>query len=182
MKVPATAITLATDFATATRDEQFAALVERQSRFVFRVAYALLRSSADSEDVVQDTFLKLYKSGAWKRMDDERAFLARTAWRIAQNRRRRRGEKEPLPELSDDRPGVETVMTEAGRIATVHRLIDALPEELRQPLLLSAIEELNSRAIAAVLNIPEGTVRSRLMRARDLLKTRLATLERRTAK
>ena len=56
----------------------------------------------------------------------------------------------------------------------VHRLIDALPEELRQPLALSTVQELNSREIAAILDIPEGTVRTRLMRARQLLKEKLA--------
>jgi RNA polymerase sigma-70 factor (ECF subfamily) len=49
-------------------------------------------------------------------------------------------------------------------------MIDALPEELRQVLVLSAIEELNSREIAALLGIPEGTVRTRMMRAREALK------------
>ena len=54
-----------------TREARFAAFVERQSRFVFRVAYALLRNSYDSEDVVQETFLKIYRSGAWDRIKDE---------------------------------------------------------------------------------------------------------------
>ena len=53
-------------------------------------------------------------------------------------------------------------------------MIDSLPEELRQPLVLSAIDELNSREIAAILALPEGTVRTRLMRARQMLKQKLA--------
>ena len=181
MKVPETAIALVTDFAAATREEQFAALVERHTRFVFRVAYALLRNSADCEDVVQETFLKLYRSDAWLRMDDERAFLARTAWRVAQRHRRKRGTSEPLADVLDSHPGTEVLMSEQARVATVHRLIDVLPEQLRQPLLLSTVEELNSRTIAAILDIPEGSVRSRLMRARELLKARLAAIERRAA-
>ena len=56
----------------------------------------------------------------------------------------------------------------------MHRLIDALPEELRQPLALSTVQELNSREIADILDIPEGTVRTRLMRARQMLKEKLA--------
>lgn len=61
---------------------------------------------------------------------------------------------------------------------TVHRLIDALPEDLRQPLALSTLKELNSREIAAVMRISEGTVRTRLMRARQILKQKLAAYER----
>src|ERR1700735_857750 len=60
------------------RDEEFAALVERQARRMFRVAYSLLRNVPDAEDAVQEAFLKLYRGEAWRRMEDERAFLART--------------------------------------------------------------------------------------------------------
>jgi DNA-directed RNA polymerase specialized sigma24 family protein len=47
------------------------------------VAYAVLRNSHDAEDVVQEVFMKLYRSGVWHDMSDEKAYLARTAWRTA---------------------------------------------------------------------------------------------------
>ena len=149
----------------------FAALVERRSRLVFRVAYAVLRNPADAEDVVQDVFLKLHRSGAWRGMVDERAFLARTAWRMAVDRLPRR-RAVAMPELavaSHERGLIEQDMQ-----ALVHRLIDGLPEELRRVLALSAVEELNSREIGELVGVPEGTVRTRLMRARAVLKKRLA--------
>ena len=59
-------------------------------------------------------------------------------------------------------------------------MIDALPEELRVPLVLSASNELNSREIATILGIPEGTVRTRLQPARELLRERLARQGQRT--
>ena len=59
---------------TTTRDDEFAAFVSRQTRFVFRVAYSILRNVQDSDDVVQETFLKLYRSHAWERVADERRF------------------------------------------------------------------------------------------------------------
>ena len=96
--------------ALATRDENFAALVTRQSRFVFRVAYSVLRNAQDAEDVVQDTFFKLHRSGAWQQMRDERAFLARAAWRLAgwrsrdwfrsRNQRRSRNGCRPMSKVS----------------------------------------------------------------------------------
>jgi RNA polymerase sigma-70 factor (ECF subfamily) len=61
--------------------------------------------------------------------------------------------------------------------AAVHRLIDSLPEELRQPLVLSV--EMNSREIAAAMGIAEGTVRTRLMRARQMLREKIAAIEER---
>lgn len=157
------------ELVVAQRD--FATLVERQSRFVFRVAYAVLRNAADAEDVLQDVFLKLHRSGAWREMDDERAFLARATWRLAVDRLPRR-RAVAMPELTTASPEGEVFARQ--RHAQVHRLIDALPEELRQVLALTAVDELNSRQIAEILGIPEGTVRTRLMRARALLKERLS--------
>jgi RNA polymerase sigma-70 factor (ECF subfamily) len=70
-------------------------------------------------------------------------------------------------------PSPEDAMVSADWSAAVHRLVDALPEELRQPLALAAVEELNSREIAQVMGIAEGTVRTRIMRARQMLKQKL---------
>ena len=155
----------------AVADLCFAELVTRQSRFVFQVAYAVLGNPQDAEDVVQDTFFKLHRSGSWKDIRDERAFLARAAWRLAVDRRPRL-RAVPQPEAvvgSHEQSVIDSDMQ-----AVVHRLIDALPEELRQPLALSTVDELTSREIAAVLGIPEGTVRTRLMRARQILREKLA--------
>jgi RNA polymerase sigma-70 factor (ECF subfamily) len=161
------------------RDGRFAALVRRQSRFVFRVAYSVLRNAQDAEDAVQETFLKLYRGRSWENMANERAFLARTAWRIAID------PSDRLPKAHSDVTGSDVAASgenpEQAAIssdwnATVHRLIDALPADLRLPLALSTVEELNSREIAEVMGIPEGTVRTRLMRARQALKQKLAAL------
>jgi RNA polymerase sigma-70 factor (ECF subfamily) len=158
----------------AVETRTFDDLVVRQSRFVFRVAYAILRNPDDSEDVVQETFLKLYRNGAWARIEDERAFLARAAWRIAVDRRasRARGEVTCPPGFNEVTP--ETTAMESQRNSAVHRLIDALPDELRVPLALSTVDEMTSTEIAAVMGIPEGTVRTRLLRARQVLKQKLA--------
>ncbi len=171
LKLPFSEPDTVADEATAQQD-RFAVLVERQSRFVFRVAYAILRNASDSEDVVQETFLKVFRSGAHKRMEDERAFLARTAWRIAVDHRSR-NQRKPPQVAAEDTGSPEVSAIAADRIALVHRLIDTLPEDLRQPIALSTVEEMNSGEIAKVLGIAEGTVRTRLMRARQILKQKL---------
>jgi len=165
---------------SAARQARFAGLVERQSRFVFRVAYALLRNSHDAEDAVQETFLKLYRGSAWEAIENERAFLAREAWRIAVDKiaKLRQAPHQPLDVELALRGGAspeETVLT-ADWNAAVHRLVDALPQELRQPLALSTVDEMNSREIAQAMGIAEGTVRTRIMRARRILKQKLAAL------
>lgn len=164
---------LAGNEVAADRPELFAALVRRQSRFVFRVAFAILRNPQDAEDVVQETFLRLLRGSSWKNMKDERAFLARMAWRIAIDRLPKKRAKDDFGEQSSTGPGPEDAVLSAEKIAVVHRLIDALPEELRQPLALSTVDELSSREIAAIMGIAEGTVRTRLTRARAILKKKL---------
>ncbi len=168
---------------TTDEEAEFTALVERQSRFVFRVAYAVLLNAHDAEDAVQETFLKLYRNGGWRHAENERAFLARVAWRVAVDHRRAShpaatvSDSETQAELLSPGPGPEQALVAANQHAQVHAMIDALPDELRLPLVLSASDELNSREIATILGIPEGTVRTRLQRARQVLRERIANLQ-----
>lgn len=163
-------------------EAEFTALVQRQSRFVFRVAYAVLLNSHDAEDAVQETFLKLYRNRGWRNVENERAFLARVTWRIAVDRRPRQqalsfdsdSDCAPVAEAQSHDAGPEQTLIFADQHARIHSMIDALPEELRFPLVLSANDELSSREIGKVLGIPEGTVRTRLQRARQLLRQKLA--------
>jgi RNA polymerase sigma-70 factor (ECF subfamily) len=159
--------------ATACEDS-FAALVQRQSRFVFRVAYSVLRNAHDSEEVVQDTFLKIYRRRSWSNIGDEKAFLARTASRLAVDRLTTRNESRLSKEPSGDNPEQAAISAEWS--ASVQRFIEALPQKLRQPLALSSMDELNSREIAELMRIPEGTVRTRLMLARRIVRSKLAAL------
>src|ERR1035441_8123519 len=73
----------------------------------------------------------------------------------------------------------EESLVERGERELLRRLIEALPEELRQPLVLSAIEEMTSREVAMAMGIPEGTVRTRVMRARGELKRRFEAMRKR---
>jgi RNA polymerase sigma-70 factor (ECF subfamily) len=162
------------------REESFEALVREHTRFVFRVAFAALGNVEDAEDAAQEVFLKIYRTRAWDGIVDARAFLARATWRVAASRRPRR-KSETLPEDIPDRAmNPERAAMEAHSQAAVHRLLDALPEKLRQPLALSAIEEMDSSAIGKILGVPESTVRGRIGQARELLKRKLeAQLEKR---
>jgi RNA polymerase sigma-70 factor, ECF subfamily len=161
----------------------FQSFVERNLRFAFRVAWALLRNRSDADDVVQECFLRLYKKRAWRgipglveEIKDERAYLARVVWRMARDRQRRPRREEGGMEMdtitaTDHSP--EAAAVSSSGIARIHRLIDTLPEELRQPLVLSTLEEMTSAKIGVALGIPEGTVRTRIQRARLLLKQKL---------
>jgi RNA polymerase sigma-70 factor, ECF subfamily len=164
------------------RDRRFAEMAERHARFMFRVAHGLLRSVQDAEDAVQESLLKLYRTDGWLRMEDEKAFLARTVWRVGLDVVARRPRStETLEdgvgrEFAAGGESAEQSLVDSDQRALLRRLIDGLPEFLRQPLVLSAIEEMTSREVAMAMGIPEGTVRTRVMRARAELKRRFAAM------
>ena len=159
--------------------DEFATLetvVREHARFVFRVAYGVLRNSHDAEDVVQEVYLRVHRSGI-KDVEDIRAWLARVTFRLAIDRIRRPQALElPEIEMASAEPDAEHLAIHRQRVEQVHKLIAALPEELRYPLVLSAIEDLNSRQIAEVLGIPESSVRGRVFRARQMLKEKLSAV------
>jgi RNA polymerase sigma-70 factor (ECF subfamily) len=161
-------------------DAEFTQLVRRQARFVFRVAFAVLLNAHDAEDAVQETFLKLFRNRGWQNVENERAFLARVAWRVSVDLRPRRTPDPSLPleqELAEvwpsPLPTPEHALVSANEHAMIHSLVDALPEDLRVPLVLSTFDELSSREIGEILNLPDGTVRTRLQRARQMLREKL---------
>jgi RNA polymerase sigma-70 factor, ECF subfamily len=174
---------------TDTASNDLEAAVHQYARTVFRVAYCVLRNHHDAEDAVQETFLRLWRYRKdWAGVRDRRAWLARLAWRVALDRRR-----PPLEISLDDVAGVVLNLRAAGASAEdiaarremavlLERLIVSLPKDLKDVLTLSTVEELTSPEIALVLDIPEGSVRTRLMRAREMVKAKLAaTLERKNA-
>jgi RNA polymerase sigma-70 factor (ECF subfamily) len=168
-------------------DDLLERLVREHSRLVYRVAYAVLRSHQDAEDVTQETFVRMLRhSSELASIAEPKAWLARIAWRIAVDRRRQ-GRVEQIPLEDPEKPWAEPASTLARADETLQgaqvgarleRWIDALPEKLRNPLILSAMEEMTPRGIASMLGINEAAVRSRIFRARQVLRERLAALER----
>jgi RNA polymerase sigma-70 factor (ECF subfamily) len=157
------------------RQAVFTRLVQEHAKLLYRVAWSVLRHVEDAEDCVQETLLKLFRGESWRHMENERAFLASTIWRMAVDRRKaRQPSKNDGTELKleDTRPTPEMAVAEGDERALLRALIGELPEDLRETLLLSAMEEMNSREIGEVMGLPEGTVRTRLMRARAGLRAR----------
>ncbi len=152
-------------------------VVRQHARFVFKVAYGVLRNPHDAEDVVQEVFLRVYGKGT-RGVRDLKAWLATIAFRLALDRSRKpEGLDIAEFELPAREPDAERHAMHQQQIDRVHRLIAALPEDLRHPLVLSALEELNSRQIGEILGIPESSVRGRVMRARQVLKDKLSVME-----
>lgn len=172
-------LTAATADPRATDDLAFAALVDRHAALLYRVAFSLLRQPQEAEDAVQETLLKLYRTGGWRQMDDEKAFLARTVWRVGLSRLSTTSAKamrhaEDVATLnlhSADATPEEAALKDAQQ-RVLQQLMDELPETFRQALILSAIEGMRSQEVAAILGIPEATVRTRVLRAKTEMRRR----------
>jgi RNA polymerase sigma-70 factor (ECF subfamily) len=155
-----------------------AAIVDGYSTLLFRIANSVLRSRTEAEDVVQDVFLRvLQHRHSLSTVRDMRVWLIRIAWNLALDRKRRK-RPEQLDEtfaksLASATIPADAAMEEAQRFRSVLREIERLPKGERHVLLLSAIEELGTPEIAAVLRRSESAVRALLSRARAHLRDRL---------
>ena len=160
-------------------EREFDARLVESSGLAFRVAFSVLRQREDAEDVAQDAFAKAHRY--FRQLRDParfRSWLVRMVWRMALDRR-----------LSDQRRSARDVehgnlhggsptdaMVSEERAQMLWEAIDALPEKLRSVIVLASIEGHDVAAVAQLLGIPQGTVKSRLFLARQQLKERLQWL------
>ena len=165
------------------QDEVLERLVRDHARLVYRVAFAVLRRHHDAEDATQETFVRVlrYRSKL-AAVANQRTWLARVAWRVAVDHNKLRGRTREILANDSQRPLADVASAETTADETVHglqvtavleKLIAALPGKLREPLILSSIDEMSPREIAAILRINEAAVRSRVFRARQILKEKL---------
>lgn len=165
------------------RDEAVESLVRDHARLVYRISYAVLRSRDDAEDAVQETFVRVLRySRRLASVSNPKTWLARIAWRVAidKSKRDRRRNEVSLEldatfgeEIGSPDTSVENALHDARLGAELEKLISALPRKLREPLILSTIEEMSPREVSAVLGINEAAVRSRVFRARQILREKL---------
>ena len=137
-------------------------------QMVWNLCYTYLHHPADTEDAVQETFLRLARSGkSFRDRDHEKAWLIVTAGNVCKDELKRRGRKDlSLEEVST--AGFQQPRTDETLLA-----VQALPEQYRTALYLFYYEGLPAKKIAKLLNRPEATVRSDLHRGRQMLKARL---------
>ena len=168
--------------------DAFERLVRNHERNVFRLLYRMLGSREEAEDAAQEAFLSLHRHGhRFRRESRFSTFLYRVAANAALNRRRSLGRARAREiELAqrhasgaqihvaprdpeDAAHGVEIQ-------SRVQQALEELPAELRVAVVLYDIEGQSYKDIAEILKIPEGTVKSRIHRARLGLRDRLKEL------
>ena len=158
-------------------EREFEARLVESSTLAFRVAFSVLRHREDAEDVAQEAFAKAYRSFHQLRDRDRfRAWLVRMTWRLALDRQR--GDRRRLAREAVDGPRAELSAGETAdqreRALHLWRAIDDLSEKLRVVVVLAAIQGHDIGEVAALLELPEGTVKSRLFEARKQLKGKLS--------
>ena len=158
--------------ATDDLDREFERLLTESATLAFRVAYGVLRQRQDAEDVAQEAFIKAHTHFARLRQRNSfRAWLVRTTWRLALDRQR--GDRRRLKREDDHARAREQHTRGEFDADDVWRIIDGLPKMLRLTMVLAAIEGHDIRTVARLLGTPEGTVKSRLSKARALIKESL---------
>lgn len=165
--------------------EELEACIKVNGRDIYSFCCQLTGSRQEADDLYQDTFLKMVELG--ERLDirsNPKSYLLSVAVNLWRNRKRKFAWRQRItgpvlsmedaePELSDREPSPEeqTVSREEERL--VRRAVDDLPERYRLVVLLFYMEELKLSEISRILRLPEGTVKSRLFKARKLLKQEL---------
>lgn len=164
-------------------EREFDARLVESSGLAFRVAFSVLRQREDAEDVAQDAFARAHRRCRQLRDPDRfRSWLVRMVWRMALDRRRS-GQRRAAREAAHE--SVRASTADAGadeRSQILWEAIDALPEKLRRVIVLASIEGHDVAAVARLLGIPQGTVKSRLFLARQQLKERLQWMNAATGK
>lgn len=168
--------------------DAFAALVRRHERRVFRLLLRMLGDRDEAEDLSQETFLNLHRHGKrFRRESKFSTFVYRVAVNVALNRRRSLGRKRArmkalaVSQTTGDNLPTSPIGPEASTLShelqnEVQLAISQLSPGLRAPLILYDIEGQPYSEIASVLGVAEGTVKSRIHRARNALRTILGDL------
>jgi RNA polymerase sigma-70 factor, ECF subfamily len=165
------------DLEKAALRREFEQRLEECGTPAFRVARGVLRNAADAEDVAQESTLRSYRRFA--RMRDRsrfRAWLVRISFRLAldHGRSTRRREQREMAWATDlPKPTAEDIAASNEFARRLQEAMGTLPEKLRLVLLLTSINGYSLEEVAELLQVPVGTVKSRLHSARRQLAEKL---------
>lgn len=190
LAVPAATTDLELAEVAANGDEvAFEGIMRRYNRLLFRTARSILKSDAETEDALQEAYLRAWQALPAFRHDSKlSSWLVRIVINVALGRMRRRGAQviplnasmegsdvpieDSIADDPDQQPERIAMRGEIRRLMEAR--IDALPDLFRTVFMLRAVQELSGDEVAAALDLPEATVRTRYFRARGLLREGLS--------
>ena len=148
------------------------ALIDRYQSMVYGLALARTGSREDADDVFQEVFLALFRSGKTFREEEHRkAWLLRTTLNLSRRVTSATWRRKTVP--LEEGEAVEAQPFRKPEENRVWQALQSLPEDYRLPIYLFYFEELPTQTIAKVLGLRPGTVRMRLSRGREQLRTQL---------
>jgi RNA polymerase sigma-70 factor (ECF subfamily) len=166
------------------------AIIQTHNRRLYRVARSVVRDDGEAEDVLQEAYLKAFSAlGGFRGESSLSTWLTRIVLNEALQRLRRRTEAPtprelpvpaheaqviPFPFSGDPPPDPERAMAQREICLLLERAIDELPEEFRTVLMARVIEDMSIEETAELFGLKPETVKTRLFRARRLLKAALA--------
>jgi RNA polymerase sigma-70 factor (ECF subfamily) len=156
-------------------ERAFTTLAHRHMDRLFRLACSLVGNPSDAEDAVQETLAGAYDGLAKFRADSSvRTWLTQILVRQAALVRRKRSRHTAAPiEAAAQTPARSSGSIDADRRIDLHAALEKLSPEHRQVLVLREFERMSYQEMAKVLNVPRGTIESRLHRARNELREKL---------
>ena len=151
-------------------DKEIAELYERHKLMVYRVCFAFMKNTADTEDAVQDTFYQLIrKAPSFENGEHEKAWLLRTAGNLCKNSLRHWWRKRETLECREGPPENEKYP----EIDETLNAVLELPDRYKTAVYLYYYEGYSSVEIASILGKPRSTIRNHLHEARGLLREKL---------
>ena len=160
--------------------------VEREIPHLRRFAHSLCGSAEEGDDLVQDALERAWrKRHSWRREGSIRGWLFRILYRVFLNSRRARkpaAADVDAESLAD--PAYVRLSPQEARLTAddLRRGLEALPDEQRAAVLLVALEGVSYDEAASMLDVPIGTLRSRLFRGREALRRTMSDVERMPAR
>ena len=153
--------------------DAFASLVERYDRAVYHLAYRTLHDVEEARDATQEAFFKAFRSlRTFKPGAKFSTWIFAIAYHACCDRlnRRKRYTNDELPDRADAGPGPEQQAIALDQAERLRAAIDALPEKYRTVITLYHLQGKQYEEIAAVLDLPMGTVKTHLFRAKEQLR------------
>jgi len=155
------------------KSEAFGTLVERYDRAVYHLAFRTLRDAEEARDVAQEAFFKAYRSlRTFKPGAKFSTWIFAITYHACCDRlaRKKRFSNEEPPDWADTAPGPEQTAIALDEASRLRAAIEALPEKYRTVITLYHLQGKQYEEIAEVLELPMGTVKTHLFRAKEQLR------------